>query len=105
LPEINGLDALLHASAASPYPSHMPGWLDDRREVQLLHQLEANPPDVVAIFDRSTFEYGVRPFGDGYDRRLSRWIGERYEEVERCPEGRLLRARSSRSVLRTAPGK
>jgi hypothetical protein len=95
LPEINGLDALLHASAASPYPSHLPGWLDERDERRLLSRLEGNPPDAVVIFDRPTFEYGVRPFGVGYDRLLSRWIGERYEEVRRTPSGRFLRPRQA----------
>jgi hypothetical protein len=93
LPEINGLDALLHASSASPYPSHMPGWLDEQSELELLRRLDVSPPDVVVIFNRSTFEYGVRPFGDGYDRLLSRWIDERYENVEQMPSGRILRPR------------
>jgi hypothetical protein len=95
LPEINGLDALLRASDASPYPTHMPGWLDERSELQLLHRLNANPPDVVVVFNRSTFEYGVRPFGDGYDRLLSRWIDQRYENVDQMPAGRILRPRQT----------
>jgi hypothetical protein len=95
LPEINGLDALLDTSAVSPYPTHMPGWLDDRSERRLLNRLTARPPDVVVIFDRSTFEYGVRPFGDGYDRLLSRWIDERYEDIEQVRAGRILRPRRS----------
>jgi hypothetical protein len=92
LPEINGVDALFHARNISPYPSHLPGWLDEEAEVELIHFVERHPPDVVVIFDRSVKEYGVADFGEGYDRLLSEWVERNYSVVEAMPAGRILRS-------------
>ena len=96
LPEINGVDVLFHARNVSPYPSHLPGWLDEEAEVELIRLVERHPPDVVVIFSRSVKEYGVADFGKGYDRLLSDWVERNYSVVEAMPAGRILR--------RTAPG-
>ena len=78
LPESNGVDALFGLRSASPLLSHMPGWLDTRAEQRLLRSFADDPPDVVIVFDRSTWEYGVAPFGQGFGRRLSEWISQNY---------------------------
>jgi hypothetical protein len=95
LPEINGVDALFHARSVSPYPSHLPGWLDDEAEVELIRLVEGDPPDVVVIFSRSVKEYGVADFGEGYDRLLSEWVERNYSVVEAMPAGRILRRAAS----------
>jgi hypothetical protein len=91
LPEINGVDALFHAHNVSPYQSHLPGWLDEEAEVELIRLVERRPPDVVVIFSRPVKEYGVADFGKGYDRLLSDWVERNYSVVEGMPGGRILR--------------
>jgi len=103
LPEINGVDALFLAHNVSPYSSHLPGWLDEKAQLELLRVIEAHPPDVVIIFSRHVKEYGVRDFGEGYDRLLSDWVERNYSAVEAMPAGRILRRsrRSSRTESRS----
>ncbi len=102
LPEINGVDALFLAHNVSPYSSHLPGWLDEKAQIELLRRIEARPPDVVIIFSRHVKEYGVKEFGEGYDRLLSEWVERNYSAVEAMPAGRILRRsrRSSRTENR-----
>jgi hypothetical protein len=90
LPEINGVDALFQATSTSPYPSHSPGWLDERAERELLRRIEQDPPDIVVIFRRPTREYGVAPFGAGYDRLIAAWIARKYVPLETTDAGTIL---------------
>jgi hypothetical protein len=91
LPEINAVDALYRARSVSPYPSQMPGWLDESAEVELLKRIEANPPDAVVLFTRDTSDYRVDAFGEGYDRLLAAWIHRNYMPVETTRAGALYR--------------
>jgi hypothetical protein len=93
LPESRGVEALFQLRSASPYLYHLPGWLDDRAESLLIRRFEKNPPEVVVLFDRSTWEFGVQPFGVGYGRRLAQWLERNYEVVAREPGGIVLRPR------------
>jgi len=97
LPEINAVDALFHARDASPYPLHLPGWLDEEAEAELIRVMEKHPPDLVVVFSRSVKEYGVADFGKGYDRLLSEWVERNYSAVEAMPAGRILRRASPAS--------
>ncbi len=96
LPEINGVDALFGLRSVSPYVSHLPGWLDESAELELLRRLEKQPPDVVIIFSRTVREYGVKGFGEGYDRLLAEWVDRHFSVVEAMPAGQILRPRVAR---------
>lgn len=87
LPEVNALDSLFRAENVSPYPSHMPGWLDEEGELELLKRIEARRPDAIVLFSRETKEYGVAPFGKGYGRLLAGWIARNYTPVETMRAG------------------
>ena len=78
-------------SRMGAYPSLLPGWLDEKAQLELLRLIEAHPPDVVIIFSRHVKEYGVAEFGKGYDRLLSEWVERNYSAVETMPAGRILR--------------
>jgi len=93
LPESRGVEALFRLRSASPYLYHLPGWLDSRAESLLIHRFERDPPEVVVLFNRSTWEFGVQPFGEGYGNRLAEWLARNYEVVARGPAGIVLRAR------------
>ncbi len=102
LPEINGVDALFNVRSVSPYPSHLPGWLDEKAELDLIQVLERRPPDVVIVFSRPVKEYGVAEFGKGYARLLAEWVDRNYSVTEAMPAGRILRrasAESSESII------
>jgi hypothetical protein len=48
-------------------------------EQDILRELEARPPDRVAIVSRDVREFGFRGFGVDYDQRVMAWLRERYE--------------------------
>ncbi|MEO8190018.1 MAG: hypothetical protein ABI682_06720 [Acidobacteriota bacterium] len=78
IPETHALDVLYGVRDLSPLLGHLPGWLDERAERQLLTRLEASPPDFVVLFERPTREFGVEAFGRGYGESLAAWIQRRY---------------------------
>lgn len=82
LPESNGMEALFGLRSASPLLSHMPGWLGDDAEAGLLRRLVQDPPEVVILFARPVWEFGVAPFGEGFGRNLSAWIFRNYRRVD-----------------------
>jgi hypothetical protein len=97
LPETNAVDVLFEARSASPFVLMMPGWLDPRAEEQLIRRFEREPPDVVVVFQRPTWEYGIAPFGQGFGVRLAEWIQANNRLVATSPGGSIFR--------RAAPGK
>jgi hypothetical protein len=74
-----------------------PETADPAVEDRILREIEAHPPDRVALVARDVREYGSRGFGVDYDQRLVRWIFENYEAEwvttplrtlrRRCPSG------------------
>ena len=93
LPETNGVDLLYRVKSASPYLIHMPGSLDAFTERKLLVRFDREPPDVVVLFKRSTAEYRVQPFGQGFGRALADWIARNYRVVAEGSAGQILRRR------------
>jgi hypothetical protein len=91
LPETSALDVLLGVRDASPYLIHMPGWLDAHAEDILIERFQSDPPAAVVIFERTTNEFRVKPFGRGFGRRLSGWISSNYEVVATTPNAKVLR--------------
>ena len=93
LPETQALDVLYGMRDVSPLLGHLPGWLDERAERQLLARLEANPPAAVVLFERPTREFGVEAFGRGYAEALAGWIARRYAARTALPGAVILRPR------------
>jgi len=113
VPEANGVDAAFELRAASPFVSHVPGWLNDQQEDALVKLLEADPPDAVVVFWRVFEEFGLAdpsgnrkgPFGVGYDLALARWVERHYTVVAHSSGGTVYRKKSSpiAARLRTSP--
>jgi hypothetical protein len=57
---------------------YIPGYLTDRNEDELLVELEKAPPAAVVVLYRPTGEYGRADFGDGYGRKIGKWVDENY---------------------------
>ncbi len=91
LPEINGVDVLFGVRSVSPYPAHMPGLLDADAERALVSRLSANPPDIVVIFERPVWEFGVAPLGRGFGAGLVEWISRHDRIVDRSAGGTIWR--------------
>jgi hypothetical protein len=95
LPQTNAVDVLFGVRDVSPWLIHVPGWLDETAEHELLRRLEEKPPDVIVLFHRPNWEFRVGPFGVGYGQELARWIAQRYRAVTALPEGAILRPQLS----------
>jgi hypothetical protein len=91
LPEPNAVEALFKLQSASPLLYHMPGWLDARAEEQLLRRFASQSPDVVVLFGRTTWEFGVEPLGRGFGRRLIAWLDANYSVAANPMGGLILR--------------
>jgi hypothetical protein len=111
-PEVNGVDALFRLRTVSPYVCHVPGWLNEDAERKLVASLQRNPPDAVVVFSREITEFGLAPFGVGWNRRLAAWISREYRVVESSAGGTIWRRRAAgraetlparRGVLRGRP--
>lgn len=59
----------------------LPGALDDTGENEVLARLDREKPKLVLLCNRTTQEYGTRPFGKGYAIHLWAGVGERYRQV------------------------
>jgi len=92
LPEVNAVDAVFRARSVSPFVTMMPGWLDARAESDLIRRFEKEPPDVVVVFRRPNWEYGVAPFGQGFGLRVADWV-ERNSRVVYEAAGGVVRRR------------
>jgi hypothetical protein len=56
-----------------------PETADPQIEDQILREINARPPQHIALVNRDVAEYGSRGFGVDYDRRLVAWIAANYE--------------------------
>ena len=90
-PEIDAVDDLFGARSVSPFLTHMPGWLDRRGQELLIARLERDRPDVIVVFQRPTWEYGVAPFGQGFGQSVAGWIERNSRVVYEGPEGSIRR--------------
>jgi hypothetical protein len=91
LPEVCAVNVLFDLRPASPFVHHIIGWFDEAAERRLIARLEADPPDVVVIFDRPTAEFGIGPFGEGFGVLLADWCRRRYQPAAETPAGVILR--------------
>ena len=70
-----------------------PETADPQVESEILKEINARPPDHIAIVNRDVAEYGSRGFGIDYDQRLARWILENYEIESATTPLKILRRR------------
>ncbi|HKS24548.1 MAG TPA: hypothetical protein VJZ76_17235 [Thermoanaerobaculia bacterium] len=62
-------------------------------EDEILREINARPPQHIALVNRNVAEYGSRGFGVDYDRRLMAWIAANYETESATTQTRILRPR------------
>ena len=81
LPEGVMLNYLARRASPTLHLNFMPPELVIFGQAAMLEDLEATPPDLVAIVHKDTSEYGFRFFGRDYGRELAQWVETRYEPV------------------------
>jgi hypothetical protein len=78
LPEGTSLDFFSDRRNPLKQEITAPGYLDAEGEARAIEQLRDSNTRLVMVTNRSTPEFGVRVFGQDYDRRLMAWIASTY---------------------------
>ncbi|MGA2032203.1 MAG: hypothetical protein ABSG68_08115 [Thermoguttaceae bacterium] len=77
------LSFAVRRAAATPYIVLMPPEIEMFGEQTMLDSHRRHPPDFILLLDCDVSEYGVKPFGVGYARRMMCWLRENYAAVEK----------------------
>ena len=62
-------------------------------ESEMVDAVAARPPDIIAIWEKSTWEYGAASL-EYYAPSLIEWVEEKYEMVDRIGQFTIMRRRS-----------
>ncbi len=100
VPEGSMLNYLARLPNPTPYTNLMPTEVTSFGEDAILAAFEAHPPDLVAVVQKSTAEYGLPLFGTHYAQRLGAFLEERYEGVARLGAAPLRDERFGIAILR-----
>ena len=83
LPEGGMVNYLTRRTNPTRHLKFLPPELEIFGEAEILADLEAHPPDFVALIQRDTAEYGLPLFGTHYGQRLLDWARDAYVLVVR----------------------
>jgi hypothetical protein len=83
VPEPPSLYAFAGMQAPTRWYSLTPGVVDPAQEVEFIRQAEASDVRYVLISNRAVSEYGVAPFGFGYNQSIYQWITANFRQVGR----------------------
>jgi hypothetical protein len=100
VPEGSMLSYLARLPNPTPYTNLMPTEVTSFGEDAILAAFEARPPDLVAVVQKSTAEYGLPLFGTHYAHRLGAFLDSRYEGVARLGAAPLRDERFGIAILR-----
>jgi hypothetical protein len=68
-----------------------PGVLDPKQELTLIDEANSAHVQYVLLCNRHVDEFGVAPFGIGYDQSINKWIVSNYTKIGQFgPRGDLL---------------
>jgi len=81
LPDGIMLNYLARRQSSQRYLNYVPTEVIYYGEATMLAELEARPPDFVALVDKDTSDFGFRHFGTDYGRALQDWVAANYEVV------------------------
>ncbi len=81
LPEGVMLNYLARLETSTRYINFMPPEVMMFGEGPMLAAFAGHPPDLIALVDKDTSEYGFRAFGEDYGRDLVNWIAVNYRET------------------------
>jgi hypothetical protein len=82
LPEGVMINYLARLPSPVRFMNFMPPELIIFGEAQMVRELDAAPPRVVALVHKDTSEYGARFFGRDYGASILRWVEDRYRRVQ-----------------------
>jgi len=106
LPEGSIFNYLLRKKNPTRHQLYLPVEMDAFGEDEMLRDLAAHPPDVVALVHRRWQSFGVGPFGedDRNGRALVAWLDENYRRVARLGAEPFTGDRFGVVILRRAEG-
>jgi hypothetical protein len=81
LPEPPSLYVFAGVQAPSRWYSLLPGYIEPLQEEEFIRDIISNDVRYVLISNRAGPEYGVGPFGIGYDQPIYEWLMENYEKA------------------------
>jgi hypothetical protein len=81
LPESPSLYYFSGMESPSRWYEAQPGVLDPEHELTLINDANSAHVQYVLVCNRRVDEYGVAPFGVGYDRSIYKWITANYTKV------------------------
>jgi hypothetical protein len=83
LPEPPSLYVFAGMQAPTRWYSLLPGVLDSDQEQDFIREVTANDVRYVLLSNRAVPEYGVAPFGAGYDRVIYQWISQYFLKIDK----------------------
>lgn len=81
LPEGSMLNYLAGLPGSTPFSNLLPVEMMAYGEGRILSSLKSSPPDLIALVERPTGEFGVPYFGADYGRLVMGWIDGQYASV------------------------
>ncbi len=81
LPEGCMINYLTRRRNSTPYIHLMPVEVKLFGEKPILAAFQARPPDMIALVDKDTSEFGFRYFGRDYAKQLGDWIAAHYQRT------------------------
>jgi hypothetical protein len=81
LPEPPSLYVFAGMQSPTPWYSLLPGVLDLEQEQEFIKEATANDTRYVLVSNRAVTEYGVAPFGVGFDQIIGQWIHSDFEKI------------------------
>jgi len=81
LPEGVMLNYLARRRNPTPYITFIPSEMLMFGERRMLESLQAEPPDLIVLLQRSNEEYGYGPFGTDYAQAIDAWVAGNYRPI------------------------
>jgi hypothetical protein len=83
LPEPPSLYVFAGMQAPTRWYSLLPGVLGPEQEQNFISEVTANDVRYVLLSNRAVPEYGVAPFGAGYDQVIYQWLNQNFRKIDK----------------------
>ena len=83
VPEPPSLYVFAGMQSPTRWYSLVPGVVDPEHEQEFINEVTANDVRYILLSNRAVPEYGIAPFGVGYNKMIYQWITSNYRRVEK----------------------
>jgi hypothetical protein len=81
LPEMEILYVFAGMQCPSRWYSLIPGYVAPYQEQRYIQEIEAADVKYILLSNTDMHQYGIEPFGVGYNQEIYRWIMENYVKI------------------------